>query len=215
MAAKKTKLKKDNIKIFVVGLILIGLFITLGIMIKNTLSFKNGDTKEIKVVDKMDDYGYYLTDTDTDYYKKLYNELKDTLNSDNLDEDKYASLISQLFVTDFYDLNSKLSKADIGGIQFIKSEYKDIFTKTASDINGIYYYVKSDLYNERKQELPSVEKTEVVSVKNEAYKYGKINDDNSYIVVINITYKKDLGYQKTATIKLVHNDKLLEIVEIS
>ncbi len=208
------KIKKDNIFILILVIVLVALIISLVFMAKGILKKEKGNVQETQIVDKMDDYGYYLTDHNTKYYNELYEELKQTLAENPVDEEKYAKLVAQLFTVDFYDLNSKLSKSDVGGTQFIAGDYKDVFIKTANDINGIYYYVKSDLYGERKQELPVVVNAEVVSLKNTSFKYDKINDDKAYTIDINLTYEKDLGYQKSVSLTIVHNDKKLEIVEV-
>lgn len=208
------KIKKDNIFILILVIVLVALIISLVFMAKGILKKEKGNVQETQIVDKMDDYGYYLTDHNTKYYNELYEELKQTLAENPVDEEKYAKLVAQLFTVDFYDLNSKLSKSDVGGTQFIDEDYKDVFIKTANDINGIYYYVKSDLYGERKQELPVVVNAEVVSLKNTSFKYDKINDDKAYTIDINLTYEKDLGYQKSVSLTIVHNDKKLEIVEV-
>lgn len=209
------KIKKDNIFILILVIVLVALIISLVFMAKGILKKEKGTVQETQIVDKMDDYGYYLTDHNTKYYNELYDELKQVLSENPIDEEKYAKLIAQLFTVDFYDLDSKLSKSDVGGTQFIAEDYKDVFIKTANDIDGIYYYVKSDLYGDRKQELPVVVNAEVVSLKNTSFKYDKINDDKAYIVDINLTYEKDLGYQKSVSLTIVHNDKKLEIVEVN
>ena len=212
---KKVKIKKDNIFIVILVVIFVGLCITLGILVKNTFKKEQPEVVETQVVDKLDEYGYYLTDHNTEYYKEKYNELKDLLSSDKVDEEKYAKLISELFVIDFYDLNSKLSKKDVGGVQFIAKDYQEVFVKTASnDPEGMYYYVKSDLYGNRKQELPEIDKVEVLSVTKEPFKFDKLNDSNAYKVVITIDYKKDLEYPKTVTLVIAHTGKKLEIVEV-
>ena len=212
---KRVKVKKDNIFIVILIVILIGLGITLGILVKNTLKKPKQEVIETQVVDKLDEYGYYLTDHNTEYYKKKYNELKELLDSDKVDEEKYANLVAELFVIDFYDLNSKLSKKDVGGVQFVAKDYQENFVKTASnDPEGMYYYVKSDLYGNRNQELPEIEKVEVLKTTKEAFKFEKLNDSNAYKVVLTVNYKKDLGYPKTVTLILVHTGKKLEIVEV-
>lgn len=208
------KIKKDNIFILILVIVLVALIISLVFMAKGVLKKNKGSVQETQIVDKMDDYGYYLTDHNTKYYNELYDELKKILSENPVDEEKYAKLIAQLFTVDFYDLNSKLSKSDVGGTQFIAQDYKDVFIKTANDIDGIYYYVKSDLYGERKQDLPVVVNAEVVSLKNTSFKYDKIVDEKAYIVDVNLTYEKDLGYQKSVSLTIVHNDKKLEIVEV-
>lgn len=211
---KKVRIKKDNVFICFLIVLLIGLIISMVILAKNILKKEKVEVVEVQVVDKLDEYGYYLTDHNTDYYKKLYNELKDTLSSEKVDEEKYVSLLSQLFTADFYDLNSKLSKNDVGGVQFVSSEYQDSFIKTASTTGGIYYYVKSDLYGDRKQDLPVIKKVDVLSIENEAFSHESINDTNAYVVVLNVEYEQDLGYPKTVTLTIVHNEKKLEVVEV-
>ncbi len=211
---KKVRVKKDNIFICFLILVLIGLIISMVVLAKKTLKKEKATVAETQVVDKLDEYGYYLTDHNTDYYKSLYNELKDILSADKVDEEKYASLLAQLFVADFYDLNSKLSKSDVGGVQFISSNYQDEFIKTASTTGGIYYYVKSNLYGDRKQELPVVKKVEILTVKNELFEHEQIKDPKAYVITLNVEYEKDLGYPKTVVLTMVHNEKKLEIVEV-
>ncbi len=211
---KKLKVKKDNIFIVFLIVLLVGLGITLGILVKKSFSKPKQEVVETQVVDKLDEYGYYLTDHNTEAYKEKYNELKDILSSDKVDEDKYVRTISELFTMDFYDLNSKLSKVDVGGVQFILSDYKDTFIKTATGVDGMYYYVKSNLYGDRKQELPEVDKVEILKVENEPFEFEKIKDSKAYKVVLTVSYKKDLGYPKTVTLIIIHKDKKLEIVEV-
>ncbi len=208
------KIKKDNIFILILVIVLLALIVSLVFMAKGILKKNKVVVQETQIVDKMDDYGYFLTDRNTDYYNSLYEELKSVLEADTVDEEKYAKLVAQLFTVDFYDLNSKISKSDVGGTQFIAQDYRDVFIKTASDIDGIYYYVKSDLYGDRKQDLPAVTKAEVVSLKNTTFKHDKVIDNKAYVVNINLTYEKELGYQKSVSLTLVHNGKKLEIVEV-
>lgn len=216
MAKKKSriKLRKDNLFILVLLIILIILLITLFSLGKKTFRKSNGKVEEVKVVDSIDNFEYTLEENKTGYYKKLFKELKEVLNSDNVNEEEYAKIISKLFVADFYDLNSKSSKSDIGGTKFIYSDFQSQFEKKAKSKEGIYYYVKNNLEGNRKQELPKVKNIEVVSLKNSVFSFDKIKDNNAYIVDVSVTYEKDLGYQKNVSITLIHNNKKLEIVEI-
>lgn len=216
MSKKKSKvrLKKDNLLIFSLTIILIILIVTLIILGKNVLKKNNSSVKETEIVDNIDEYGYYLEDNKTSYYKKLFEELKEILNENSVDDEAYASIIAKLFIADFYDLDSKSNKSEVGGVQYIYSTYQDSFVKKAKSKEGIYYYVKNNLDGNRKQNLPKVKNVEVVSLKNSVFVFEDIKDDNAYIINVNITYEKDLDYQKSSTITLVHNDKKIEIVEI-
>lgn len=215
MAKKKqnTRIKKGNVILVILTVILVCLLIAIGLIAKDTLK-KDKKIAEPEVVDKIGSYGYYITDRSTTYFKKLYEELKSLVQKDNFDEKEYASLISKMFVADFYDLDSKASKSDVGGVQFVYDMYRDKFIKTASDSNGIYYYVKSDLYGERKQSLPKVKEVEVSSSKVIKYTNKKYVDNKAYEVKTKVTYSNDLGYPTSVKLVLVHNGKKLEIVEV-
>lgn len=215
MAKKKqnVKIKKVNVLIVILVIILVALLITIGVLAKNILK-KDKKTAEPEVVDKIGNYGYYLTDRSTSYFKELYEELKALVRKDNFDEKEYASLIAKMFVADFYDLDSKASKSDVGGVQFVYDKFQDTFVKFASDSNGIYYYVKSDLYGDRKQTLPKVKSVEVTSVKNTKFTNKKYVDEKAYEVKTKVTYATDLGYPKSVKVVLVHNSKKLEVVEV-
>ena len=217
MAKKKSnvKVKKVNIIILVLVIILVALLISLYFVGKDSFK-KKGKTKEVEVVDKIDNFDYYITENNTKYFEKLYNELKKVLSSDNIDEEKYATLISQLFVADFYDLNSKVSKNDVGGVQFIssKSNFREIFVKKASSYDGMYYSVKNNLYGTRKQNLPQVKETNVTSIKNTTFSNDDFKDNKAYTVNVEITYASDLGYQKNVVLTVIHNEKKLEIAEV-
>lgn len=204
--------------------IIIGLSISLALLIiiagilfigilKDVLG--NNRAEEVEIVDTIDTYEYKLTENNTDYFESLYYELKDELALEVKNDDKYAELVTKLFIADFYDLNSKLNKNDIGGVQFIYDKYQSTFIKSANDINGIYYYVDNNIYGEREQELPIVKDVSVEETLKINYTYGDINDSNAYQIKVYITYEEDLGYPKNATVTLVHNNDKIEIVKVN
>lgn len=204
--------------------IIIGLSISLALLIiiagilfigilKDVLG--NNRAEEVEIVDTIDTYEYKLTENNTDYFESLYYELKDELALEVRNDDKYAELVTKLFIADFYDLNSKLNKNDIGGVQFIYDKYQSTFIKSANDINGIYYYVDNNIYGEREQELPIVKDVSVEETLKINYTYGDINDSNAYQIKAYITYEEDLGYPKNATVTLVHNNDKIEIVKVN
>lgn len=204
--------------------IIIGLSISLALLIiiagilfigilKDVLG--NNRAEEVEIVDTIDTYEYKLTENNTDYFESLYYELKDELALEVRNDDKYAELVTKLFIADFYDLNSKLNKNDIGGVQFIYDKYQSTFIKSANDINGIYYYVDNNIYGEREQELPIVKDVSVEETLKINYTYGDINDSNAYQIKVYITYEEDLGYPKNATVTLVHNNDKIEIVKVN
>ena len=202
----KRRLKKKVIVLIVLIIILI-LLITGGLIYKNLSKNKTNST--VKVLDKIPEYGYVLKDNEPKIYKDLFKKLAEVLKEDNVDYDEYARIISQMAVIDFYNLDNKQSKNDIGGTQFIRSENVDNFILEASET--VYKYIEQNLDGKRKQNLPVVKSSEIKDLKNEKYKYKKINDDNAYDVKVNIDYEEDLGYPKEVEVKLMHTDKKLEI----
>ena len=202
---KRFKLK------YLLLIILLVLFICLFIGIKdiyNSISNK-GEVKTLMTIDK---YGYTLNEYDSEYFKSLFEDLKKCLESDKVDEEEYAKLVSSLFVTDFYSLKHAISKSDIGGVQFVYTEYQPSFTKKAKDT--VYAYVKSNLYGKRDQELPNVKEVEVKNIEQESYKGDKVQDKEAYTVELKITYEEDLDYPEEVTLTLAHVSDKLEIVKM-
>ena len=165
---------------------------------------------EVKIIDKIEAYNYYLEEDAPEGYKTMFKELAKVLKEKEIDEKEYASLISSMFVLDFYTLNNKVSKNDIGGVQFIHSKYKDNFILEAGDT--VYKYIELNLDGKRKQKLPEVTSVEVIDSETRAYNYEGIKDNSSYIIKLKLSYKEDLGYPSEVTVKLVHTDKKLEII---
>ena len=210
--ARKKKRKIKFGRIFIL-LILVGLICGGGYYAYKKLDVKKTPTKEIKNISSIDKYGYTLKENSTAYFKKLFKDLEKTLNNDEVDEEEYMTLISKMFVADFFNLDNKINKSDVGGKQFVYEKYREDFAKYA--IDSMYKSVESNVYGNRKQDLPIVTNVEVEKVKNEAYKYGDSTDDNAYVVNFEVTYKSDLGYQTSGSLVIIHNDKKLEVASMS
>ena len=106
-------------------------------------------------------------------------------------------------------LDNKTSKNDIGGTQFIREENVSNFVLQASET--VYKYVEQNLDGNRQQVLPVVKAVEATNIKTGKYSYKGVKDDKAYTVTVKLEYKKDLGYPKEVVVKLLHNDKKLEI----
>ena len=205
---KKRKLKKKVVILIILIVVLI-LCIT-GFILYKTLS-KN-QVAEAKVIDSIEEYGYVLEDDQPKIYQDLFKELSKVLQAENVDEEEYARLISQMFSIDFYNLENKVSKNDVGGTMFISTDYVDNFTLKASDT--VYKYIEHNLYNDRDQNLPVVTSSSVNKLENVTYEYKSINDDNAYEVTVNLEYEEDLGYQTEIVLTIKNNEKKLEICEM-
>lgn len=164
-----------------------------------------------KVVNEIKEYGYTLKSSQTSQYKDLFQELEKVLASEEVDEEAYAKLVSQMFVMDFYTLDNKIAKTDIGGLDFVIDEEKEDFQEKAMDT--IYKYLESNIYGDRKQELPVVTKVNVGTIETTSFTYGKETDKKAYKIPVTIEYKKSLGYDTQGTIILVHVGKKLVVAE--
>ena len=200
---KKLKLKRGKV---LVVILLLG-FIAF-------LFFYNSRDKlqVVTTVAEIDNYSYKMESNATRIYKKYFKELEEELKDNKVDEENYASLVSKLFVIDYYTLNNKITNKDIGGVQFIHSNLETDFIQKSS--NTIYKYVKSNLYGNRKQQLPEVNNVEIKSIKEINYKNNSYQDNHGYQVEVNISYVTDYDYPKEVILTLIHEENKLVIVEI-
>ena len=207
---KKRKLKVNLILIIIV-IILVGI---MAYCIRDIYhELKSDGESSVEVLDTIKGYDYELNENDSAYFKKLFFKLKDVLESETLDEESYASLLSQLFITDFYSLDSAISKNDVGGIQFVYSDYQADFINKAK--TSIYMYVENDIYGKREQELPLVTDVEITSIEQDSYEFDNdISDEKAYVVTVSINYEKDLGYPTECTLVLIHNDGKLQVAQM-
>lgn len=210
MKAKKRMKKKVKITLIIIlCLIVLG-----GAFACYTVFSKETEVKEVKVEKEIKEYGYVLKDSKSKKYKELFYKLADVLEEDPVNEEKYVKLISRMFLLDFYSLDEKLAKTDVGGVDFIHSAAVTDFLEEAEDT--VYKYIESDLYNQRKQELPTVSDVKIESVEQEEFAYGEEVDDKAYVVKATLTYKgDDMGYPTEATLKFVHEKSKISLVEAS
>ena len=162
--------------------------------------------------DNISSYGYSIPDDATDYYKSLYKDLQNNLNSAKPKEEDYARSVAKLFLTDFFTLNNKKTKSDIGGVQFVYASYQDDFMKYAKE--SVYDIIASNIDGNRKQELPIVKDVEIDKLSNSKYSYNKITDNKAYNITAKITYETNLGYQTSVNLIIIHTDSKLEIVSM-
>lgn len=193
----------------IISLIVIILIAIIGLIVYKTVF--NNSQEEVKIIKSIKDYDYNLKENETELYKTEFNELDKILSKKNVDYEEYAKSIAKLFIIDFYTLNNKLSKNDIGGTEFIKEDMRDNFIEEAR--STFYKYV--EVIDGRTQELPEVSNITDVSVEKTEFKYSdKTIDENAYKVSISWDYVEDLGYEKEASMIIVKQDKKLYIVEM-
>lgn len=213
--------------------ILIFLIIVVIIAIAGLLVYKffiENNQNEVKVVKKISGYDYTLKENATSIYKEEFEKLDNILSKKSVDYELYAKQIAKLFIIDFYTLDNKLSKNDIGGTEFIMDDMKDNFVDQARSTFYRYVEVKS---NDRKQELPEVSGIEDIKLENTTFLMNKPSKTttttaskkvrtttsigeqvDAYKVTISWEYEKDLDYEKSANMIIVKDGKKLYIVEM-
>ena len=159
MAKKKKRKLKKSVKVLIILFVVV---LIAGIIFIFKPFHKSEEVKKVKVEDSLEKYGYVLNENETAYYKDLFKQLKSVLNKDDVDEEEYATLVGKLFLADFYNLDNKITKNDIGGVQFVYEPYRTDFSKFA--VESIYHYVENSLYEKRDQELPEVTSVEISNI---------------------------------------------------
>ena len=210
------KLKKKVKRTLTITIILI-LLIICGIVGYKYYKDNSGTAtgkKEVKVISKIDKYGYNLKENKSATYKKMFEELKTILDKEELDEEAYVKKISEMFIYDFYSLKDKAAKNDVGGVDFV---YKDILDNFILNAENTYYkYVESNIYNNRNQNLPEVGEITISQVEKKEFKYGNQVDQNAYYVSTSWVYTSDdfSKYQKDAKLVFIHENNKLSLVEL-
>ena len=154
-------------------------------------------------------FGYTSYKRDTKLYKDTFDSLGKVLDKEPIDYEEYAKYLSELFIIDFYTLDNKNDKNDIGGIQFIYDDLKDNFILNASDT--VYKYIKN-ITSSKNRQLPVVSKINVSDISENTYKIEN-TEYSSYIVTLDWSYEKDYGYETSTKITLIKKDNKLFIVD--
>lgn len=202
----KKRYKLNKKRVLIVTLIIVG--VILGLFYLNN----RRQLQIIKIESEIKNYNYYLESNATKIYKEYYGKLEEELLKSEVNEEEYASLISKLFVIDYYTLKNKVTNKNIGGIQFIHTNLKDNFIDESS--STVYKYVKSNLYGRRKQKLPEVKSVEIASIEEIEYSNDGYKDNNGYEVELKVKYVKDYDYPIKVKLSLIHENNKLVIVEI-
>ena len=171
------------------------------------------------VVDEIKSFNYVVNENDTKLFKKNFAELKEILSQKEVDSKKYAEAVAKLFVIDFFNLENKTSKNDIGGVQFVYNSYQTDFVDYARD--GIYKQVGNNIYGDIKQNLPSVKSVNVSNIEEvdptsifESDVYNQGEGSKGYEVTIDWTYDNGNGFQDKATLTIVTDGEKLSVAKM-
>ena len=166
--------------------------------------------REVQITNTIEEYGYNLDDRDTALFKEKFEELKTLLNEENYNVEEYISLVSQLFIIDLYTIDNKISRYDVGGLDYV---YSGAVSSFQSVIEGsIYKTVENNLDDSRTQELPEVATITVDSIKETTFTMPDESVVNGYGVDLSWTYVEELGYDTSATLILIPDQQKYGVV---
>ena len=190
--------KKSKKKIIIIISILLLLIITA--VVVWLLFFNKEEPKkvvEVKELDNLGEYSYVLTDRDTEFYKSEFEILKEIVNVEKVDEEKYATQVARMFTIDLYTMSTKVNKNDIGGIEYIHKDGKDSFSKKV--MYTLYDQMLDDTFGDRNQVLPEVNSLETIST--EKMNYSVLgNEQSCYLTKLKIGYVTDLKYDNSLSV---------------
>ena len=201
---KTRKKRYTSIIIILVILLILGI---IGFIYLN----KDEEKSVIKVERTIPGYEYTLEENEIEIYKDTFKKLESILDEEEIDKEEYAKCISELFIIDFYTLDNKLSKNDIGGVQFVYPSIKDNFVEKARSTFYKYLEVKEG----RTQSLPVVSEITSVLAEKTLFKVKDTKENKeAYKVSISWEYEEDLDYEKEADLYAVEESNKLYIIEM-
>ncbi len=204
------KKKKKILIIVIVIIVLIAIGIGSYFLFFKSKSNEEVTVPEVKVMNKIDGYEYTLDDRDTEVFKEKFEELKKLLESESFEEKDYVSLVSELFIIDLYTIDNKISKYDVGGLEYVYEPARDSFKSMAMD--SIYKTVINNIDKKREQSLPIVKSSTVNEITPSTYEMPDESRVESYDVDISWDYETSLGYDNEGIITLIKNDNRIDVV---
>jgi len=196
---------KVILSIIVIFILLIIAFFTVKLLFS-----KKNNTANIKVLDSIPNYNYTLDERDSKLMKDTYQELKDILKEKEINYEDYAKAIAKLFVIDLFTMNNKINKYDIGSIEYVYPDSVSNFKINVGDT--LYKTLENNADGKRNQKLPAVKSILSSDITKGKYKLNDKEHD-AYNVSLLWNYDEDLGYDDSAIITLIKENKQLYIVQ--
>lgn len=205
---KKRKLKPFTI-ICIILLLITGISFAIYHFVFSNTSEETPPPNVATVTNKIEGYEYTLDDRDTKIFQENFKKLKENLENEQINMDEYVESISKLFIIDLFTIDNKVSKYDIGGLDYLYDGAKESFRSKILDT--IYKNVEDNSYKNRKQSLPIVENITNISKEQTSYKINETEYD-AYFVTIAWDYQSDLGYDKNAKLTIIKEENKLSII---
>mgnify|MGYP004611061633 FL=1 len=191
-------------------LLILVIIIIVGLIVFKVFFAKDEVKNNVKVIDSIVDFSYTLDERDTKLMKDTYEELKNILKEREIDYDEYAKVLAKLFVIDLFTMDNKINKYDVACLEYVYPDNLENFKTNVEDT--IYKLMEDNTYGKRTEKLSIVNSVEITKEEESTFKI-KEEELPSYVVTLNWTYDKDLGYDKNATITMIRKDKKLYVVE--
>ena len=196
---------KVILSVIVIFILLIIAFFTIKLLFS-----KKNNTANIKVLDSIPNYNYTLDERDSKLMKDTYQELKGILKEKEINYEDYAKAIAKLFVIDLFTMNNKINKYDIGSIEYVYPDSVSNFKINVGDT--LYKTLENNADGKRNQKLPAVKSILSSDITKGKYKLNDKEHD-AYNVSLLWNYDEDLGYDDSAIITLIKENKQLYIVQ--
>ena len=191
-------------------LLILVIIVIVGLILFKVFFAKDKVKNNVKVIDSIVDFSYTLDERDTKLMKDTYEELKNILKEREIDYDEYAKVLAKLFVIDLFTMDNKINKYDVACLEYVYPDNLENFKTNVEDT--IYKLMEDNTYGKRTVKLSIVNSVEITKEEESTFKI-KEEELPSYVVTLNWTYDKDLGYDKNATITMIRKDKKLYVVE--
>ena len=201
----KTRFRVTLVVITILILLALGIF-------GYSKTLKKEEVQPKEVLENIEKFGYTLDSLDSEVFKLEFQTLKKIVEEDNIDYTLYAESLAKLFVIDLYTIETKINKNDVGGLEYIYSTKKDNYKLKM--IDTLYKEVTDNSDSKRTQELPKVSAVSTSNQEEKEFLLGS-NSVDSYQVVLDVEYQKDLGYDSKIQIILVKEGNKLSVAEFS
>ncbi len=195
---------------FIIILILVGVGGVLYFYVFKKQPTEEIPQKEVTVTNTIDEYGYTLEDRDTELFKEKFEELKNLLQESEYNEETYRTLVSELFIIDFFTIDNKISRYDIGGLEYVYSSALESFKSVAE--SSIYKTVENNLDDTRTQDLPVVTSIEVTEMTETTFTMPDDTEVSGYRVALTWEYEENLGYDTSGVLILIPDGKKMSVV---
>ena len=201
MTKRKRKLRKKALFCIILLIICIILYII--------IFHSSAVVSIIKKIETTSKFGYTLEKRDTSIMKENFKELDKILSEEPINYDKYAQVLSKLFIIDLYTIDNKKNMYDVGSLEYVYD--KENFKINVQ--NTIYKYIE-DESNRKSGTLPIVKSINIDEKSMGTFDYNG-NAYDSYIFNLSWTYEKDLDYDNKGKVEIIKIEDKLYVVSFT